>query len=100
MRVRNWLLTGTSLALLLSTPMSLVHAQDVNPAVTKAFEAYQANQTDETKQALLDACTAAGFAGLDDCVAALSGQAPADKPSSAAPEAPAPSSEAAPSPAP
>src|SRR4051794_29452286 len=73
MRFRNWLLTGTSLALLAAAPISFVRAQDAtNPALVEAYKAFQAKQNGKTKKTLEEACIAAGFKGLDDCIAALS----------------------------
>jgi outer membrane protein OmpA-like peptidoglycan-associated protein len=118
MRFRNWLLTGTSITLLALAPVTVAHAQDANNADLKAaYQAFAADQSDANKQKLTEACIAAGFQSLDDCIAALSGATPvqseaAPPPSSeAAPPpppppppseepAPAPSSEAAPAPAP
>ena len=107
MSFRNWLLAGTSVAVLALAPIGVARAQDANkPELKAAFAAYQSDQSDQNKQALEQACINAGFKGLDDCISALTGVAPADQaappaPSSeAAPPPPAPSSEAAPPPAP
>jgi outer membrane protein OmpA-like peptidoglycan-associated protein len=98
MSFRNWLLAGTSIAVLTLAPIGAAHSQDANnPELRAAFAAYQADQSDQNKQALEQACITAGFKGLDDCISALTGVAPADQASSAAP---APSSEAAPPPPP
>ncbi len=103
MRIRNWLLTGTSLTLMALAPLSPVYAQDASdPALKDAFAAYAADQSDDNKQKLNEACIAAGFASFEDCVAAISGAQPIDQPSKA--EKPkkakkAPASEAAPPPA-
>lgn len=125
MSFRTWLLMGTSATLLALAPLSAARAQDAaNPALQAAYQAYQADQSDDNKQKLTEACIAAGFTGLDDCLAALtasasaapaqpapapsseapapapSSEAPPPAPSSEAPPPPAPSSEAAPPPAP
>jgi outer membrane protein OmpA-like peptidoglycan-associated protein len=88
MRFRNLLLTSTSLALLLAVPISLVQAQDAtDPALVKAFEAFQGDQSDANKQALTEACITAGFQSLDDCIAALTGQKPVEQQASSEPPA-------------
>jgi outer membrane protein OmpA-like peptidoglycan-associated protein len=94
MSFRNWLLTGTSLTLMAFAPLSVAQAQDAtDPALVAAYSAFQADQNDATRQALNEACIAAGFTSLDDCIAALSGVAPVD-------EAPPPEEPAAEEPAP
>jgi outer membrane protein OmpA-like peptidoglycan-associated protein len=93
MSFRNWLLTGTSLTLLAFAPLGVARAQDAtDPALVAAYQAFTADQTDANRTALNEACIAAGFQSLDDCIAALSGVAPVD----AAPPAEEASSEAAP----
>ena len=83
MSFRNWLLAGTSLTLLALAPLSVARAQDAtDPTLVAAYQAFAADQSDENKQKLQDACVAAGFAGLDDCIAALSGATPIEQPSS------------------
>src|SRR5690348_12674689 len=106
MSFRNWLLAGTSITLLALAPIGAVRAQDANNADVKAaFAAYQSDQSDANKQALEQACINAGFKGLDDCIAALTGTAPVDQQpaataSSAEAPAAAPASSAEPPPAP
>jgi len=117
MRLRNWLLTGTSLTLLALAPTAAARAQDVtNADVVAAYQAYATDQSDANKQKLTEACIAAGFQSFDDCVAQMgtalsmplpAAPAPAPAPaSSEAPpppppsEAPPPPSEPAPAPAP
>jgi len=79
MSFRNWLLTGTSITLLAFAPLSVVQAQDAtDPALVAAYQAFRADQSDANRQALTEACIAAGFQSLDDCIAALSGVAPVD----------------------
>ena len=71
MRFRNWLLTGTSITLLALAPASAVRAQDAtNPDLVAAYQAYVADQSDDNKTKLNEACIAAGFQSFDDCVAA------------------------------
>eukprot|EP01035_Chromulina_nebulosa_P004690 gene4690-6402_t len=95
MRVRNWLLTGTSLTFLAFAPVGAAHAQDANdPALAAAFQAYQADQSDAARQKLNEACIAAGFQSLDDCIAALSGGNTVKEPAPAAPAEPAPAADA------
>ncbi|MBN9303785.1 MAG: hypothetical protein BGO82_15540 [Devosia sp. 67-54] len=106
MRLRNWLLTGTSVTLLALAPTVAARAQDTtNADLVAAYQAYAADQNDDNKQKLTEACIAAGFQSFDDCVAAMSSAqppaapAPAPQQAAPAPEQPAPSSEA-PAPAP
>src|SRR5690349_5012492 len=99
MRFRNWLLTGTSITLLALAPATAARAQDAtNPDLVAAYQAFAADQSDQNKTKLNEACIAAGFQSLDDCITALSGAAPLSAP--AKPEQAAPSSEAAPPPPP
>jgi outer membrane protein OmpA-like peptidoglycan-associated protein len=95
MSFRNWLLTGTSLTLLAFAPLSVARAQDItDPALVAAYEAYQADQSEANKTALTEACITAGFATLDECIAALTGQTAVEStPPESSAEAPA-SSEA------
>ena len=77
MSFRNWLLTGTSLTLLAFAPLSVARAQDAtDPALVAAYQAFQADQSEANQTALTEACIAAGFASLDECIAALSGRRP------------------------
>jgi outer membrane biosynthesis protein TonB len=94
MSFRNWLLTGTSLTLLAFAPLGAARAQDAtDPALIAAYQAFQADQNDSTQQALTEACIAAGFQSLDDCIAALSGVAPVQEEAAPPPAEPAPSAE-------
>ena len=99
MSFRNWLLTGTSLTLLAFAPLSVAHAQDAtDPALVAAYKAFQADQSEANQSALTEACIAAGFSNLDECIAALSGQTPveaAPPEESSAEEAPPPEKPAA-----
>ena len=106
MSFRNWLLTGTSLTLLALAPMGIARAQDAaDPALAAAYAAYQANGDDASKQALTEACIAAGFQSLDDCLAAMGGGAkveaapPVEEAAPPAEEPAAPVEEATPPPA-
>ena len=82
MRLRNWLLTGTSLTLMAVAPLT-AQAQEAPPA--------------DMPQKCIDG----GFTSLEECIAAESA-APAEQPAPApeAVEPPAPAPEAAPEPAP
>ena len=116
MRLRNWLLTGTSIGLMAMVPMS-VRAQDGQ--VVAAYQAYAAAQAsgdaaaiEAAQTALNEACIVAGFASVDECIAAATGAAPAEaappveepapepEPEPAPVEEPAPQPEPAPEPAP
>jgi outer membrane protein OmpA-like peptidoglycan-associated protein len=115
MSLKTWLLTGTSIGLLALSPLSAT-AQDAE--LTGAYEAYVAAQASgdaaalETAQtALTELCIVAGYASLDECLAALEAQAaapveepaapppPAEEPAPEAPPAEEPAAEPAPAPA-
>ncbi|MCW5720156.1 MAG: OmpA family protein [Devosia sp.] len=77
MRLKNWLLTGTSIGLLALAPLS-ANAQDGD--LQAAYEAYAAAQASGDAAALQAAqgtltelCIVAGYTSLDECIAALSG---------------------------
>lgn len=77
MRLRNWLLTGTSLGLLALAPLS-VQAQSAE--LTAAYQAYVAAQasgdaaaTEAALGTLTEQCIVAGYGSVDECVAALAG---------------------------
>ncbi|KKB85950.1 hypothetical protein VW29_04915 [Devosia limi DSM 17137] len=102
MRIRNWLLTGTSLGLLAFAPLS-VRAQD--GGLIAAYQAYAAAQSSgdaaalETAQAAFtEQCIVAGYASIDECIAALNAPAaePAPPPVEEPVAEPAPEPEAAP----
>ena len=81
MRLRNWLLTGTSIGLMALVPMS-VRAQDGDVvAAYQAFAAAQASGDAAAIQAaqttLNEACIVAGYASVDECIAAATGSAAA-----------------------
>lgn len=97
MRLRNWLLTGTSIGLMALLPLT-VRAQDGD--LVAAYQAYAAAQASGDAAALAAAqgtftelCIVAGYASIDECIASISGGAPA--PAEVAPE-PAPAEEPAP----
>ncbi len=77
MRLRTWLLTGTSLGLLALAPLP-VQAQSAE--LTAAYQAYVAAQasgdaaaTEAALGILTEQCIVAGYGSVDECVAALSG---------------------------
>lgn len=80
MAVRTRVVLGASslVMALFMAPAAL--AQDANdPAVQQAYADFAATQDETTQQALADACVNAGFSGLDDCVAAITGQTPVEE---------------------
>src|SRR5690606_26969398 len=95
MRLRNWLLTGTSVGLMALLPLS-VRAQDGD--LIAAYQAYAAAEAsgdpaalEAARGSLTELCIVAGYASLDECIAAVSGgSAPAEAApvEQAAPEAP------------
>ncbi|KQX40110.1 hypothetical protein ASD04_05575 [Devosia sp. Root436] len=105
MRLRNWLLTGTSIGLMALLPLT-VRAQDGD--LVAAYQAYAAAQASgdaaalEAAQAsLTELCIVAGYASIDECIAAISAPAaepaPAEEPApEAAPAEEAPVAEEAP----
>ncbi len=103
MRLRNWLVTGTSIGLMALLPLT-VRAQDGD--LVAAYQAYVAAQASgdsaalETAQGQLrELCIVNGYGSIDECIAALAGgreQAPEPTP---VPE-PAPVPEPEPEPAP
>jgi outer membrane protein OmpA-like peptidoglycan-associated protein len=104
MRLKNWLLTGTSISMLAFTPLS-ASAQDV----TAAYQAYVAAQQsgdaaalEAAQTALTEQCIVAGFTSIDECIAALGAEAPPAEaaPAEAPPAEPAPEPEAPPAEAP
>jgi len=81
MRLKNWLLTGTSIGLLALAPLS-ANAQDGD--LRAAYEAYAAAQAsgdaaalEAAQGALTELCIVAGYTSLDECIAAINGGAPA-----------------------
>ena len=76
MRLRNWLLTGTSIGLMALVPLT-VRAQDGD--LVAAYQAYAAAQASgdaaalEAAQATLtELCIVSGYASLEECIAAIS----------------------------
>ncbi|GHA16510.1 hypothetical protein GCM10007989_09430 [Devosia pacifica] len=118
MRLRTWLLTGTSLGMLALAPIS---AQAQNVELQAAYQNYVSAQesgdaaaVEQARASLTEMCIVAGYPSLDACIAELQGggagqpapapeeqaveePAPAEPAAEAAPEEPAP--EAAPEPA-
>jgi len=77
MRLRNWLLTGTSVGLL---ALASLPAQAQSAELTAAYQAYVAAQasgdaaaTDAALGIFTEQCIVAGYGSVDACVAALSG---------------------------
>lgn len=104
MRIRSWLMTGTSLGLMAFAPIT-VQAQD--DAVVAAYQAYTAAQASgdaaalETAQAAFtEQCIVSGYASIDECIAAITAAAAAPAPAPEAAPAEAPAPEAAPAEAP
>lgn len=100
MRFKNWLLTGTSIGLLALAPIS-ANAQDTE--LQTAYQAYldaqasgDAAATTDAEGALKELCIVAGYASLEDCIAALSNGAGEAAPAAEqpAPETPAPQPDA------
>lgn len=106
MRLRNWLLTSTSIAAMLLLP-NFVQAQEAEfRALLKAQQSGDADAISAAEQAFRDACAANGYDSVDACMAAIQGGAPAAPAEEPAPapepqaEAPAPAEEPAPAPEP
>lgn len=94
MRLKNWLLTGTSVGLLALAPLS-ASAQDGE--LRSAYEAYLNAQSSGDAAAIQAAqgtftelCIVAGYASLDECIAAISGGGQPPAVEEPQPEAPAP----------
>src|SRR6187401_2152478 len=73
MRIRQWLLTGTSLAVFTFMPGAVMAQQAEYQALQDAQAGGDQNAIDAAKQAFNEACIAAGYACPDECVAALNG---------------------------
>ena len=109
MRLRNWLMTGTSIGLMALLPLT-VRAQD--GALVAAYQAYAAAQAsgdpaalEAAQGALTELCIVNGYASIDECIAAATAVAPAQveaapveepAPAEAAPVEAAPAEEPAP----
>ena len=80
MRLRNWLLTGTSLGLLALAPIGAAKAQDIATAY-QAFVDAQASGDAEAiaaaEVAFNEQCIVEGYASIEECLAAIGGGAPA-----------------------
>ncbi len=110
MRLRHWLLTGTSLVAIAMVPTIAQAQQSEYRALLEAQASGDAEAIEAAQQAFTEACIVAGFSSVSECVATLQGggaapqAAPAPEPEPApAPEpepAPAPAPEPAPAPAP
>ncbi|MBB4051758.1 outer membrane protein OmpA-like peptidoglycan-associated protein [Devosia subaequoris] len=110
MRLKNWLLAGTSIGLLAFAPIS-AHAQDAE--LQSAYQAYlnaqasgDAAALEEAQTALTELCIVGGYTSLEECIAAIEAagtQPAAEEPAAedAAPaEQPAPAEDVAPTEAP
>lgn len=83
MRLRNWLLTGTSLGILVFAPVSVAQAQDA--ALIAAYEQFvvasssgDADATAVAQEAFLAECARVGVPNADECIALIqNGPAPA-----------------------
>ena len=79
MRLRNWLLTGTSIGLMALLPMT-VRAQDGE--LVAAYQAYAAAQAsgdaaaiEAAQGTLTELCIVNGYASIEECIAAAQGGA-------------------------
>jgi len=103
MRLKNWLLTGTSIGLMALMPLT-VRAQDGD--LVAAYQAYTAAQASGDADALAaaegsftEACIVAGYSSIEECIAAVEAgaAAPAAEPAvEPAPVEAAPAEQAAP----
>jgi outer membrane protein OmpA-like peptidoglycan-associated protein/outer membrane biosynthesis protein TonB len=83
MRLRNWLLTGTSLGILVFAPVTVAQAQDA--ALIAAYEQFvvasssgDADATAVAQDAFLAECARVGVPNADECIALIqNGPAPA-----------------------
>ena len=99
MRLRNWLLTGTSIGLMAMLPLT-VRAQDGD--LVAAYQAYAAAQAsgdaaalEAAQGTLTELCIVAGYPSIDECIAAINARAqPARRLLEAAPDAGAAQAEA------
>ena len=73
MRFRNWLLTGTSLAVLALVP-GAAHAQQAEyEALQQAQASGDADAINNARQALTDTCIVNGYSSVEECIAAITG---------------------------
>ena len=86
MRLKNWLLTGTSIGLLAFAPIT-AHAQDAE--LQSAYQAYLEAQAsgdaaalEAAQTALTELCIVGGYASIEECIAAIeaAAAAPAEEP--------------------
>ena len=78
MRLRNWLLTGTSLAALAMLPGTAFAQQAEFQALQEAQASGDADAIAAAEQALTEVCIVNGFASVQECIAAITaGDAPA-----------------------
>ncbi|MCS6758471.1 MAG: hypothetical protein MO852_04975 [Candidatus Devosia euplotis] len=94
MRFRSWLLTGTSIGLMVMLPLT-VRAQDGE--LVAAYQAYTVAQASGDADALAvakgsftEACIVAGYVSIEECIAAVEAGAAAPAPAEAASAEPAP----------
>src|SRR5690606_18670342 len=113
MRVRQWLLTGTSLAVFTFMPGAVMAQQAEYQALQQAQASGDQGAVDAAQQAFLEACIASGYSNIDECVAAVAGgaattveatpveeRAPVEEPAPAVEEPAPPVEEPAPAPEP
>ncbi|MCS6762451.1 MAG: OmpA family protein [Candidatus Devosia symbiotica] len=93
MRLRNWLLTGTSIGLMAMTPLT-IRAQDGD--LVAAYQLYTAAQASGDADALAaaespftEACIVAGYTSIEECIAAVKVSAVATQPAPAVEPTPA-----------
>jgi len=73
MRLRNWLLTGTSLAALAMLPGTAIAQQSELQALQEAQASGDADAISAAEQALREACIVNGYGSVDECIAAITG---------------------------
>ncbi|MGV3491668.1 MAG: hypothetical protein ACO1OG_10140 [Devosia sp.] len=73
MRLRNWLLTGTSLAALAILPGTAFAQQAEYQALLDAQASGDSDAIATAQQALTEACIVAGYSSIDECIAAING---------------------------
>ena len=87
MRIRNWLLTGTSLAVLALVPSAAFAQQAEYQALQDAQASGDADAISSAQEAFKQACIVNGYGSVEECIAAITGggqpatdpQADADK---------------------
>jgi outer membrane protein OmpA-like peptidoglycan-associated protein len=73
MRLRNWLLTGTSLAALAMLPGTAFAQQAEYQDYVDAQASGDADAIDAAQQALTEACIVNGYGSVAECIAAITG---------------------------